>query len=239
MLKSFLIGPILLLSLMFSFNCLCAQSTEILENQNFRIVVQKNNGAISSFIVKQNNSDLISEKRLISNFRICLQTDNDLSNYIDGIEQKAKFVTKDGNTIAVVVSGMTSPKGTYPIDLTYWIKMEDDHVSFKSKITNNDAYPISEFWFPRIGGMKEFGNNEAKLAVPGPSTDCRNDIAIYKNFPGRRRFGAEAAEWSTSYPKQMSMPWWDIYDEKKQYRALPRLSGYNLSLQYLAHVSYA
>jgi len=214
MLKSFIIRNILLLFLMFPFIGLLAQSTEILENQNFRIVVQKDNGAISSFMVKQNSSDLISEKRLISNFRICLQTDNDLSNYIEGIEQKAKQVTKEGNTVTVVVAGMTSPKGTYPIDLTYWIRMEDDYVSFKAKLTNNSKYQVAEFWFPRVGGMDKFGDSEAKLAVPGYSNDCRNDIALFKNFPGRRKFGAEAAEWSTSYPKQMPMPWWDIYDEK-------------------------
>lgn len=213
-LKNKLIGNIVLFSLILAFNCVIAQSTATLENQNFKIVVEKNNGAISSFVVKQNKCDLISEKRLIANYRICLQTDNNLSNYIDGIEQKAKLVTKDGNTIAVVISGMKSPVGNYPIDLTYWIKMEDDYVSFKAKLTNHSKYQVAEFWFPRIGGMEEFGNREAKLAFPGYNTDCRNNIALFKNFPGPRGFGAEAAEWSTNYPGQMCMPWWDIYDEK-------------------------
>jgi hypothetical protein len=214
MIKNSLYQSIVLFPFLFAFTWISAQTSEILENANFRIVIQKDNGAISSFVVKQNNCDLVSEKQLIANFRVCLQTENNLSNYIDGIEQKTKSVTKRGNEITVVFSGMNSSVGTYPVDLTYWIKMEDDYVSFKAKLTNHSKYQVAEFWFPRVGGMKEFGNNEAKLAVPGPSSDCRNDIAIFKNFPGRRRFGAEAAEWSTNYPKQMSMPWWDIYDEK-------------------------
>lgn len=149
----------------------------------------------------------------MANFRICIQTDGNLSNYIDGMQQKARSVTKDQNTIAVTFSGMTSPTGVYKIELTYWIRLQEDFVSFNAKLTNNEAYPVAEFWFPRVGGWKEFGNNEAKLAIPGYNVDCQNDIPLFENFPGRRGLGAEAAEFSSDYPG-MVMPWWSVYDKK-------------------------
>ncbi len=205
---------ILFLFLLSILSIAYGQSTITLENANFKIMVNKKNGAISSFLIKKNNCDLIGEKRLMANYRICLQTDSDLSNYIDGMEQEPKSVTQNGNTITVVFSGMTSPKGTYPIDLTYWIKLDEDYVSFKAKLTNNDKPSISEFWFPRIGGWENFGNRESKLAVPGYNVDCQNNISLFKNFPGGRGLGADAAEFSTDYPGGMCMPWWDIYDKK-------------------------
>ena len=190
-----------------------AQSTVTLENQNFKIVVDKENGALSSFVIKKNHCDLTGEKRLMANFRICLQSHNDLDNYIDGIKQTAKSVTEEGNTITVVISGMESLNGTYPISLTYWITLEDDYVSFKAKLTNDAKDAISEFWFPRIGGVKDFGNRDAKLATPGYNVDCLNNIALFRNFPGAKGLGSEAAEWSSDYPGGMCMPWWDIYDQ--------------------------
>ena len=191
-----------------------AQSIVTLENQNFRIIVDQKNGAISSFLIKQNNCDLISEKRLMANFRICLQTKDNLSNYIDGMQQEAKSVKREGNVITVVFSGMTSPVGRYPIDLTYWIKLNDDYVSFSAKLTNHAQAPVAEFWFPRVGGWQEFGDRDARVAVPGYNYDCANNIGLFSSFPGGRGLGAEAPEWSTDYPGGMCMPWWDIYDAK-------------------------
>ena len=190
-----------------------AQATLTLENQHYKIVVEKKNGAMSSFLVKQNNADLIKEKRLMANFRINLQLEDDLSNYIDGMQQHAKSVTLSDNTITATFSGMSNEKGNYPIDLAYYIKLKDDYVSFDAKLTNNDPNPIAEFWFPRIGGWKDFGSRDAKLAVPGYDRDCKNSIPLFKKFPGMRFFGAEAAEYTTHYPG-MVMPWWNIYDEK-------------------------
>jgi len=185
-----------------------------LENDLYRIIVDPVNGSLSSFYIKENNSDLVSEKRLQANFRICLQSENNLSNYINGMEQKPASVQKTNNEIKVVFSGMKSSKGNYPVDLTYTIKLKADYVSFEANLTNNDKDSISEFWFPRIGGLQKFGDNrEAGLAVPGYTSDCRHNIKLFKDFPGQRVLGAEAAEWSKDYPG-MGMPWWDLYDEK-------------------------
>lgn len=201
-----------------------SQTQVTLDNANFTITVDSKTGALSSFLVKQNNCELIGEKKLEANFRICLPLKEYASNYIDGMEQKPASVTKAGNSVTVFFSGMKSDKGAYSIELSYTITLNDDYVSFKSKLTNNDSNPISEFWFPRIGGIKDFGDNrEAKLAVPNYQTDSRHNISLFKNYPGGRGLGAEAAEWSMDYPG-MTMPWWDIYDAKHN---LGLYLGYN------------
>jgi len=48
---------------------------------------------------------------------------------------------------------------TYPIDISYTITLKEDYVSFYSQLTNNDSNPVSEFWFPHIGGVKDLGDN--------------------------------------------------------------------------------
>ncbi|GGC13525.1 hypothetical protein GCM10011386_01500 [Parapedobacter defluvii] len=206
---------IMILLFLFAVVNAHAQSVKI-ENDNFRLKVDTQTGAISSFFVKKNQSELIGENQLEANFRICLPLKDYASNYIDGMEQKPVSVTKDGHQITVVFTGMKSPKGTYPVDLTYWITLHGDYVSFKAKLTNHDSHPISEFWFPRIGGMTGFGNDrDAKLAIPNYSSDSRHTIGLFQNYPGSRGLGAEAAEWSVDYPG-MPMPWWDIYDAKNE-----------------------
>ena len=207
----FILSLLILLSYVGSAG---AQSPVTLENSNFKIAVDQQTGVITSFLVKKNNSELVSEKKLAANFRIGLPLKDYLANYIDGSEQKAQSVTKEGNTIIVAFSGMNSPKGTYAVDLVYRIKMTEDAISFHAKLTNHNEQPISEFWFPRIGGWTGFGQDrEAKLALPGYNNDCRQNIALFKKFPSTRGFGAEAAEWSSDYPG-MTMPWWYLYDEK-------------------------
>ena len=198
----------------FSISKASAQEVVSLDNENFHLTVDTRSGAITSFIVKKNNCDLIGEKQLESNFRICLPLKEYACNYIDGMKQNPKSVTKKDNTITVVFAGMHSSKGDYAINLSYKIILHEDFVSFKSKLTNNDSNAISEFWFPRIGGLKDFGENrEAKLALPNYNSDSRHNIGLFRNYPGGRGLGAEAAEWSVDYPG-MTMPWWDIYDAK-------------------------
>lgn len=203
----------ILLCITFHY-CTHAQSPVILENAHFKIAFDSRNGTITSFLVKKNNSDLVGEKKLAANFRIGLPLKDYLANYIEGAEQKAIAVLKEANTVTVKFSGMRSSKGEYALDLTCWIQLDGDAVLFRSKLTNHSGYPVSEFWFPRIGGWTQFGQDrEAKMAVPGYNNDCRQSIALFKKFPSTRGFGAEAAEWSADYPG-MTMPWWYLYDEK-------------------------
>ena len=204
-----------LMFLLFAFTAEgYSHSVVSIENDNFKVEVDATTGVISSLYVKKNSCELVAEKRLASNFRINLQMKDNLANYIDGAEQKAKSVNKSGNAITVSYSEMKSALGIYPIDLIYSITLNDDNLSFRSKLTNKDNNPISEFWFPRIGGMKDFGHNrEARLAVPTYNTECGHNLNLFKEFPGMRRLGAEAAEFSTDY-MYVTMPWWDIYDAK-------------------------
>jgi hypothetical protein len=139
----FMSGLLVLSALAFS------QQDVSIENDHFKVSVSRGSGVISSLFVKKNNSELVSEQRLASNFRINLQLKDNLANYIDGAEQKAKSVSQKGNVITVSYSGMKSPIGTYNIDLAYTITLTGDQLSFKSKLVNKDKNPVSEFWFGR------------------------------------------------------------------------------------------
>ncbi len=203
------------LTLIFDCSVLNAQFDQrlVLENSRIRLKVDSRSGALASFYIKDSQCEMIGEPALISNFRIGLPLDEYQANYIDGMQQKPKSIVKDGNSIIVEFSGMSSDKGSFPIDLKYTMTLHSDYVSFKARLTNNFRKPVAEFWFPRLGGWTRFGNNrDALLATPEYNKNSRHEYSLFKSFPGSRGLGAEAAEWSQSYPG-MVMPWWDLYDE--------------------------
>ena len=182
-----------------------------IENENFSLSLDAKSGSLSSLFVKGNQSELIGEKRLLANFRICLPLPDYQCNYIEGETLKPVTVNKTGSGFNVHFSGLRSEKGEYPIDLSYTITLADEVVRFRARLVNNSEYPISEFWFPRIGGWTEFGGRDALLAVP-KYTSCAHDTSLFKQFPGGRGLGAEAAEFSTDYPG-IPMPWWELFDD--------------------------
>jgi hypothetical protein len=190
-----------------------AQETPlVLENDRIRLQVDPRSGAVSSFFIKANRCEMIGEPALIANFRISLPLKDCQTNYIDGMLQTPKRAEKKDNTIEVEFSGLSSDKGTYPIELTCTITLYADYVSFKSRLTNHFDQPVAEFWYPRLGGWTRFGNNrDALLATPDYNQNSRHAVSLFRNYPGVRGLGAEAAEWTQHYPG-MVMPWWDIYD---------------------------
>lgn len=180
-------------------------------NEHFAVSVDKTTGALTGLLVKRNGAELVSEKRLAANFRLCVPLPDYLCNYVDGAKQQAQRVETTADRVDVEFSGLRAEKGDLPIDLSYSIRLVGDTVRFRARLTNRGAHPVSEFWFPRIGGWTGFGGRSAKLARPN-YTSCRHELAMFDRFPGERGLGSEAAEYSADYPG-MVMPWWDLYDE--------------------------
>jgi hypothetical protein len=208
---------VFLMTLFLFFNCmlLSAQTDNllVLENSRIKLKVDPGTGAIISFFIKDIQCEMIGEPALASNFRISLPLDDYQANYIDGMMQKPKSISRAGNSIITEFSGMSSEKGNFQVDLSYIITLHNDYVSFKARLTNYFQKPVSEFWFPQLGGWTQFGNNrDALLATPNYNRNSRHEYSLFRNYPGGRGLGAEAAEWSQSYPG-MVMPWWDVYDE--------------------------
>ena len=186
----------------------------ILENNYFRVSISKKDGAILSLVVKKNGCEWIGENRLATAYRILAPVEGYQCNYIESSEQKQAEISQDGNTVTVTQNGMRSPRGELDIRLTYIITLAEDALIFKSSISNHSDSEIAEFWFPRIGGITQFDEKQkAGLAVPGYYQCCRHDKNLVKDYPGVMSLGAEAAEYSVSYP-EMVMPWWDIYDQE-------------------------
>ena len=198
------------------------QKQLMLENDNFSLAIDTASGAITSFIVKKNNCDLIGEKRLKANFRICLPLKDYQCNYIEGTEQKPAEVTKDGDKVTVKFDGMSSPKGKFPIKLTYTIALNGDQIVFHSKLTNNSKDAISEFWFPRLGGWTNFGDDRDS-AMQFQSYQKTSNYSLFNGFPGRGELRPPKPLNGTQiYPGTqmpwnflgLQMPWIDIYNSK-------------------------
>lgn len=201
--------------LFFTVSLLFAQSPAKIENDNFKIEVNPANGAITSFFIKKANCELIGEKRLQANFRICLPLKDYLCNYIEGEKQSPASIKTDTNSITVKFSGMSSPKGKYPIDLAYTITLAGDNVRFHSKLTNNCKEQISEFWFPRIGGWTNFCD-DPNAVLQFPSSTNMIIENIFSDFPITEwTLSSGPAEKYKSYPgKLLPMPWEEIYSSK-------------------------
>lgn len=187
----------------------------VLENGTYRLEFDPASAAPVSILIKGlSGCDILTEKRLAANFRICLPLSDCLSNYIEGMQQQPVSADISGGVFRASFSELSSPNGVYPIDLEYSVGLEGDLIRFRARITNNCPHPIAEFWFPRLGGWTQFGSGrEARLAEPG-YTDCSHSIPLFREFPGAHAFGAEAAEYTRDYPG-MAMPWWDIYDAEQ------------------------
>src|ERR1700683_88724 len=95
-----------------------------IENEHFSLSLDPATGALSSVLVKRNRSELIGEKRLLANFRLCLPLPDYQCNYIEGLDQKPVAVDRTGAGFTVRFSGMKSEKGEYSIDLSYTIALE-------------------------------------------------------------------------------------------------------------------
>ncbi len=188
----------------------------LLENQKIKLVVDEESGAISSFIIKSTGKDMIKEKRLLANFRILLPEENYISNYIDGMNNKPDSIELiDDKKLKINFKGLKSDRGEYPLALSYTILLEKDQVVFKANLKNKSDLTVKEFWFPRLGGWTNFNENkDAKIAFPGEK-HCGHNLSIFKHFPGAKGLGSEGAEFYTSYPEAMVMPWWNLYDQQE------------------------
>jgi len=182
------------------------------ENEHFSLSMDGKSGALTSMVVKRNQSELIAEKRLAANFRLCLPLPDYLCNYVEGMAQPPASVEQIPSGFAVSFSSLRSVKGSFAVELAYTIKLAGDEVRFHARLTNKSKYPVSEFWFPRLGGWTNFNGRDARMTIPA-YTSCRQQVGLFRAFPGNRGFGAEAAEWTMDYPG-MVMPWVDVHDAK-------------------------
>ncbi len=187
-----------------------------IENAMYAVTVDGAHGSIVSLIVKDLGCDMIGEKRLAANFRIGLPLQDYACHYIDGMAQSAPVITSNANSVTVRFSGLASDKGTFPLDLEYIVALDGDAIRFKAKLTNNDSRPVSEFWFPRLGGWTDFGTEKRALLATPNYIGCAHGASLFNGFPGGRGLGAETAEFAANYPG-MVMPWWDLYDAQTDY----------------------
>jgi len=83
-------------------------------------------------------------------------------------------------------------------------------VRFRARLTNKTDYPVSEFWFPRIGGWTGFGGRDALLALPGYQS-CAHDVSLFPSVPRRPWARRRSGGVQPGLPRHRDA-WWDIFD---------------------------
>ena len=107
-------------------------------------------------------------------------------HYIDGMGQAPEYVRQEGNRVEVRFGEMKSEKGTFPVGLSYTVALEGDTIRFRAKLVNGSGSPVSEFWFPRIGGWTGFGQDKGALVATPNYGNCSHGAPLFEGFPGGR-----------------------------------------------------
>ena len=153
----------------------------VLENDFYRIAVDRNHGAISSFFIKGMNYDLVSEPRLADNFRIGLPLPDYQANYIEGMQQSPRSVERSDDRIVVRFDGMKSDRGEFPVELTYTIALDDDSVRFRAQTGQSSRAAGCGVLVPASRRLDEVRRrSHGRAGHPLPTSTAKHDYSIFK-----------------------------------------------------------
>lgn len=161
--------------------------------------------------------DLVSERRLCENFRLLLPLPHRRGHYVQGSQQRLGRVDvgPDGTVATLEWTGLASDEGTFDVTFRMRIIVGKDYVEFRASVENNTSFTVEEVLCPAIGGIdgRELPG-DWRIHHPG-WTGQGVEWPVYKEFPGSY-LGPADPVWFALYPRQMSMPWLDIFDASRR-----------------------
>jgi len=210
------------------------QKNVSIENTFYRLEVNAQNGAICRIYDKIGNLELISEPALAENFRLLLPTPEMEANIILGTEQTLSRVDGTQDRLELHWDGpLVNPQGSFDLSVTMQAEFVDKAIVFHIQVQNHTAYKLAEVWHAGLGGLMGFGERQAMHTVMakmrGPDTSN-----LFTNFPESMGVGGGGGlrfpEYYVSYPVEIGMPWFDMYNHDLQrglyyacYDTTPRL----------------
>ena len=196
-----------------------------IENDRYRVEVNRRNGSIIRIMDKVGGLDLIRESRLAGSFMFSLPLpgkdpwESIEANYIIGSEQRLTSFDIKGDKLTLNWQGpLKSCFGkSYDVSAIMDILLRDEGVWLTFKIANSTSYQIGEVYFPVLGGITGLGKTagqlkQTKFIRPSGEATISSDIFhVFGNFSG---LGAVGPEQFYSYPDGMPTPWMALYQPK-------------------------
>src|SRR4051794_39587222 len=103
-----------------------------LQNELYRVDVERTNGRIVSLFDHVGGYDLVAERRLAENFRLLLPQPDCESNYIFGKEQRLASVDKSENALRLEWKApLHSPRGRFDVGVVMWIEFVGEAIHFR------------------------------------------------------------------------------------------------------------
>ena len=191
-----------------------ADFQSVLENNLYRIEVDRKAGLIVSLLDKRSRTELITEPRLADNFRLLLPLPDLEANYVMGREQLLSSSKAKGDVLELQWSGpLTNQHGSYALSVSLRIELVQESIEFRLSVRNDTQHRLAEAWYPILGGFEGLGErSETKELTPFMGGTTETDL--FREFPSMLQLGIPVPECFWSYPFPMPMPWIDIYNRR-------------------------
>jgi len=197
-----------------------------LENDLYRVEVNRGNGVITRIFDKVGGLELIREPRLADNFKFTLplpgkeEWETIEANFIFGKDQKLTSVEQTSQRLVLIWGKpLKNYLGeSFDVSVTMKIEFVGKSIKFGLKIDNFTRYIIGEVYYPIIGGVMGFGTtyNDLKktrfIRSTGTGTKSSDIFRLFHDFGA---LGDHGPEQFYSYSGSASKPWMEFY--------LPRL----------------
>lgn len=199
-----------------------ANKVHVVENDLYRIEVNRKNGAIRRIFDKKGGLELIREPRLADNFDFTLpirKAESWMSteaNFIRGRNQRLTACEHDGDSLNLKWDGPLESvfDEEYDASVSMRIALEGKDIIFSLHIDNRTALEIGEVYYPILGGMQGLGSTQAEIkdtVMALPSSAGLQSARPFHTFQNMSPFGTLYPEQFHRYPDVLSMPWLDLY----------------------------
>ncbi|GHO88074.1 DUF6259 domain-containing protein [Dictyobacter formicarum] len=185
----------------------------VLDNGKVHIEIERANGRIVRFSHLPSGIELVQEERLAENFRLLLPLPDWRGHYIFGKDQSLVNTEVSDTTCNLHWRDVHSARGTFPINVTLTIEIQDDDAHFRMAVENHSPYEIEEIFNVALGGMANSAERNDWRVHYADWGGKGREWAFYDTFPGSY-LGPAAPVWIGGYHGDMSMPWIDIYNER-------------------------
>lgn len=185
-----------------------------IENAAYRIEVDSRNGVIRSIFDKVGQTELIGEPRLAENFRLLLPLPDLEGNYILGKDQRLTSLKRTPGGLELFWAGpLENPRGRFGLSVTMQLDLGERGLQFRMQAINRTEYKLAEVWYPVLGGLTGFGSRDDTREII-PYRGWLTATRLFRHFVSMSGLGIPEPEVFWDYPRNLTMPWADIYNPK-------------------------